>query len=276
MSSPFAFRTIRRTAQFFGLALVCLFTTQARAQLFSADPYDPYGRAYRSFAYPGAGDNPSLPNATRYPQGPSGGSRANRFQDFANDPSFGGLGGFDGRSSRYDAAFRRYDRDFGRVSSPAQQADAKYIADRDRREQAMIKAMRERDPKRRDQLVRQVEEKASSTGSELGPSLRRGASPSSTPSAPPLRSRASTRPSGTAPAGTAAPARAGAAPTAAEAAARGDGTRAATPPPPPLPSTRRARAAEPRPSEVLERSRRLDSQREGATESPSIPPTPPR
>ncbi len=242
------------------------------AQLFSPDPYDPYGRAYRAYAYPGAGYNPSLPNATRFSQGATGANNANQFQGFLNDP---GLGTF-GRSSRYDGAFRKFDSAFDRNTSPGDKADAKYFEERERREQAMIRAMVERDPKKRDELVRKADAEAKKSGGILGPSVRRGGSAASVPSAPALttRVRAARTPaanSGASPGATPTPST-GAAPLTPEA--------RRLPPAPSLPdvSERRspsrvdaARVNRPArsPSEVLERSRRANAPQPADAKTPS-------
>ena len=268
--------TISRTIRFAALAMAAAFWmhSAAMAQLFSPDPYDPYGRAYRSYAYPNAGDNPSLPNATRFPQGPGGGgSRANQLEGFMNDPSMNGLGG---RSSRFDGSSRRFSRNIVEEPSNAQKADAKYFEEREKREQAMIRAMLERDPKKRDQMVRDAQKDAAKSGTALGASVRRGASPANVPAAPALRARrandrtnsASTSRTGSAPAPAPKPA-------AGERAARGD---VPPPPPPPAGSSRSRSSAAPsllKPSQTLLRNRRLGTVRpsDTAPNAGALPPS---
>ncbi len=102
----------------------------AEAQYYGTDPYDPYGRGYRSAIYPGAGAGIYIPGVSG-----SLGSTANQFERLGDD--IGGL-----RGDRYDSAFRQYDRNFDREYRPNEKADAKYYADRQRREESQIKSMR--------------------------------------------------------------------------------------------------------------------------------------
>lgn len=236
-------------------AISVFLAPQAKSQLFSPDPYDPYGRAYRSFAYPNAGDNPSLPNATRYAQGPAAtASRANQFEGFMNDPT---MTGFGGRSSRYDSAFRRIDRDLGRQPTDAEATDAKYFQAREKREQALLRAMLERDPKKREELVRTAEKEAADSGGLLGPSSRRRSGTSTIPPSPRLKPK---KPVSGASSARIRPAPRGAKPPASTSGTPASGS-TSTPPPPPAVRPARKPATSPRPrtpSEILERNRAID------------------
>ena len=264
----------RRMTLSLGLLLPTFLTpgsNRAFGQLYLADPYSPYSRPYLAYAYPGAGYNPSLPNATRYPQGPAAAPSPNQFNRFADDLGFGGdLGfgrdfGMDGSSGRY----RAYGRTGGSPTADAsinERADAKFIADRERREQDLLRAMVERDPRKRDQMIREINSDTNKTRSDLGPSVRRGASTGSVASSTsPRRQPAAV---GTRP-GTARPA----SPSGGAGRTTGVGR---LPAPPPI-SSRRSAGATPSPREVLDRSRRMsNSPRNSASTSGNAPSPPPR
>jgi hypothetical protein len=164
-----------------GLALAaCVLTgPTARAQFYSTDPYDPYGRAYRSFAYPGAGYNPSLPNHTMFGEGGIGPdayssmSPFNQFEAYINSgPSAPGL-----RSGRYDQAYRAYDDVFDRTYSSAgagqYDVDEPYYNNLRERDDLYFKALKEKDPKKRAELMRDLDKLNRKTANSLGASVRR-------------------------------------------------------------------------------------------------------
>jgi hypothetical protein len=114
------------------IAVSCFVVGAAEAQYYGTDPYDPYGRGYRSAIYPGAGSGIYVPGVSRFSN-----STANQFERLGDEVGGVGLPG-----DRYDSAYRQYDRDFGREYRPNERADAKYYADRQRREESQIKSMR--------------------------------------------------------------------------------------------------------------------------------------
>ncbi|MDB5353371.1 MAG: hypothetical protein JWN86_4618 [Planctomycetota bacterium] len=235
-------------------------TKSANAQLYSTDPYDPYGRPFRSFVYPGASDGPYGPGA-----GPVRRATApNQFDRLGDDLVFSG----GSRGGRYDGAYRRFDEEFGRNYVPNEQADAQYIKDREKREQDMIRAMRERDPKRRADILKDVNAESKRVESDLGVSVRRGAATGPISRAP---SRRAVPAAGAAAPPTRAP---GSATSRSRASADVPKRAAATVPPAP-PSGRKARELEDaRPSDVLERNQRIDRARAPIT-SPRRTSTPP-
>jgi len=112
----------------------------ARAQLYTADPYDPYGKAYRAYTYPSSGFEPGTAGPVR--------NRApapNQFDRLGDDLGLGGE-----QYGRYDRAYRRFDREFGRQYTPNEKADASFNAERERGEADLIRSMRERSPARYD------------------------------------------------------------------------------------------------------------------------------
>lgn len=261
------------------LALVALagIGTGARAQLYTTDPYDPYGRYVRNYVYPGGGDGFAANVAARS-RNYVAPNQFDRYSDDLDSP-FGG-----GRGTRYDDAYRRYDEVFERDYVPNRNVDEKYRNDRDRREGEMIQAMREPDAKKRDKLIREIEQRAKRSASELSLSVRRGNGDAVAPNASGRRpaqapvgiTRASdpgdptipmnpgrrARPGATRGTNSAAPARSTSSAPAAPSATSGRS-----------PSTAGGRGREdsssaPSPSDVLNRSREMSRERE------TIPPAP--
>ncbi len=269
----------------------------AQAQQTTEPPgFDPYSAPYRSFAFPGAGNNPSLPNAVRYGNGLSG---VNQFQRYLENgdpadpgdlfapPTRGGRGG------RYDAAFQTQDR--GPVTNG--DADEKYYRDRLDLERKLEEARKETDPKKRDELIRKLEVEARAKNRDVSLSVRRPLTGStrSIPPAPALpgsTSRASTwtgRRTGNLPS-RASQARANTTAPRAPALPSADSTKparsttpagrgGAIPPPPTLPTTR-SRTGTSTPERTLQRSREFDQRRASSAAPTSggsaIPPAPPR
>jgi len=248
----FSLRSMRALAA--ALFAMAVAASSARAQLQTPDPYDPYGRAYRSFAYPGASDGPYGPGAG--PPNRSGLATANQFDLRGTDLGFsGGL-----RTGRYDNAYRRFDREFGREYVPNQKADEEYYKDREKRESESIRAMIDRNPARRGALDRDAgAEAARQPNTESNLSVRRGI-----PAAP---ARRPSRSGVAAATSTAAPRRA-AAPTDSSrtpAPARRGSVDSSIPPAPPSGRRGLERADDVRPSDVLQRSRDFDRPREKVT-----------
>ena len=240
------------------MAVLAATATSARAQLYTTDPYDPSGRDFRQYVYPGGGQGFGSVVADR--------SRnyvaPNQFDRYTDDLDLP-LGG---KGSRYDSAFRRYDTDFQRSYIPNRKADASYYEARDKRESAMIEAMQEPDPTKRDQLVREATAKSRRATSDVSLSMRRVATVGSIPPSP--RRRAAARTSAAVPP---APGRsATASPSRLEIPPAPRGTRG-SPAATPSAAGRAALPTAPRssdlPSDVLRRSRAMSQRR-------SIPTTP--
>ena len=249
------------------IALLQGASSSASAQLYTADPYDPAGRGFRQYAYPGAEEG--------YPGSYAARARIARQTQFdrADDDLGFSTTGRGGRRGRYDDNERLNDQD----PRPTDKADRQYYAARDRRERAMVDATREPDPKKRDRMVREAEQEGRRAASDLSLSVRRSATnratippaPSRATSAnaanraagtsgsaiPPVPGRrASSAASSAAPSGIAVPRRSNA--TAAAA-----GTRSAIPPPPSASRDRERDPIDPLPSDVLERAREREQTR---------------
>lgn len=157
------------------LALVAagVLPSNSSAQLLTPDPYNPFGRSFASFAYPGAGFNPSLPNHVLYgfrgfgPDSFPGSGTVNPFQRPLDEP-----GVPTSRITRYDAAFRAYDEGFRRSSTPNQDADNAYFDLVARRDDAYFQMLRERDPKKRETLKEEYDKLVRQVAKELATSRR--------------------------------------------------------------------------------------------------------
>ena len=253
--------------------------TVSRGQLYTTDPYDPSGRAYRSYVYPRGGDEFAAGFAPRG-RGYVAPNQLDRYTDSLDS----GLGG---RGARYDSSFRRFDTDFGRVYTQSDQ-DKKYVESRERRERDMIRAMTERDPKKRAQLVREAEDESKKGTGDTSLSVRRGASGPTVATAP---TRRAPRPSGAAngrpAAGSVAPTRRPETPstTGRSPSSTRSGTNVAPTRPRPAspasggsaaPTSSRSRPTErmidrvnPRPSDVIRRSQERNAENRPAVDSPA-------
>jgi hypothetical protein len=265
------FRNPSRLTWIFVAVAVAGLEGSAHAQLYGPDPYDPDGRPFKAYAYPGAGEVYGGMGGRPRPSGAYNGP--NQFDRMDQDLGFPttGLdarsGGRFGYTTGYDPS--RY--------IPNEKADRKYFASREKQEQAMLKASLERDPKKRAQMMKEAEAEAKKNASDISLSVRRGDSAgrsnipapparaarsrpagsaasgggSAIPAPPPLRSRAATTGSAspTAPPRNRAPA---------------DATDTKIPPPPPTSRLRDSGSTglEPRPTDVLDRARNFDRSRE--------------
>lgn len=134
-----------------GLSLAMLLgvgLAQASAQ-FSYNPYEPMNNQYRGYARPG-GLNP-------FDAMNSGRSQNNTLESEL-DSLIGGRETASGRSrdtDRYYNSFRKYDEDFNRLYRPNQDVDRAYNERRSTRESTYFKALREKDPKKRAELMRE-------------------------------------------------------------------------------------------------------------------------
>ena len=139
-------------------------SSSASGQLYTADPYDPAGRGFRQYAYPGAEEG--------YPGSYAARARIARQTQFdrADDDLGFSTTGRGGRRGRYDDE-RLNDQD----PRPTDKADRQYYAARDRRERAMVAATRETDPKKRDRMVREADQESRRAASDLSLSVRRSA-----------------------------------------------------------------------------------------------------
>ncbi len=113
------------------------------------NPYEPMNNQYRAYARPG-GLNP-------FDAMNSGRSQNNTLESEL-DSLIGGRETATGRSrdtDRYYNSFRKYDEDFNRLYRPNVDIDKAYNERRTSRESTYFKALREKDPKKRAELMRQ-------------------------------------------------------------------------------------------------------------------------
>ncbi|MGE3822273.1 MAG: hypothetical protein AB7I30_22895 [Isosphaeraceae bacterium] len=129
------------------------------------DPYNivgEYNNQYEPFMYAREPNAESLfPNQNRLRDRAAYRS-ANRFQSYLD-----GAGSLDGEfdtganfrrsggGSPYFQAYRKYDEGFNRVYRPNEKADEAYFSELDQRNQKYFDAMKERDPRKRAQLLRE-------------------------------------------------------------------------------------------------------------------------
>lgn len=264
-------RVLRRLGAAFlaAAAFVQCASSSSHAQLYTADPYDPPGRGFRQYAYPGADEG--------YPGSYAARARIVRPNQFERaDDDLGISTGRVGRPGRYSDT----DRLYGRDPAPSDKADRKYFTERDRREQAMLDATRESDPKKRDRMVREAEKQGRRAASDVSLSVRRsapaggaaippaplrasanaanrGARPSASSIPPAPTRRVPTAAGSTGETRTAAPRRSGGASASAN--------RSIIPPPPSTSRSRERDDVNPLPSDVLERARERDRSRAVST-----------
>ncbi len=160
-------RTFRRSATLVGLAIAALLgsSRSGSAQYATSIPYMLYSNPYQSFSYP-VYTNPALPNMGRFAPGYA--ATANQFsQIYSMDQGAPEFSPFDlpgtapargGRYVPYYNVYRRYDQELGRTYVPNDtKADSEFFADQQKRQDLYFQAMRERDPRKRAELLRQAE-----------------------------------------------------------------------------------------------------------------------
>lgn len=182
-----------------GLAAFLLSAHAAHGQgSIGADPYDPDSIMYRPFVYPGQAINPSLPNQGRLDIIGNGGSRRNSFQDYldsggASDDLFGRSGR---GSSRFDSGARSAnDSTTGLDRSYVPNRDDTFYEDQAERQRKYFAALREKDPKKRAAMLRDVETASRKATASLstGRMRRESRDSRSAPEPANVRERASTK-----------------------------------------------------------------------------------
>lgn len=185
-------RAIRALAPL-GLAVsgLLLGGRDAGAQYSPSIPFNPWGSAYQAYVYPIVPNNLSLPNQARVYYGL--GSDNGAFQPYDPFADFGGgLGtpfldqgasatdirrrlsaNTGGRYIPYNSFNRLYDSEYRRQYVPNAAVDDQYYEDRQRREEFYLQALSERDPQRRAELLRQLEQANEAARRELGSTRRR-------------------------------------------------------------------------------------------------------
>lgn len=151
-----------------GLALVVV---AAQASLVKAqhtpDPYNivgEYNSQYEPYMYANQPNDASLvPNQSRF-DARAGYRNANRFQTYINesrdeedDDLFGRVNSNRRSTSGkpYYQAYRRFDEQFGRSYRPNENADSSYNESRSELNRKYFEAMREKDPRKKAQLLRE-------------------------------------------------------------------------------------------------------------------------
>lgn len=135
----------------------------ARGQGFGPDPFRPYNSQYDPFVYPvlpgpyDAGGNTALNT-----QGIRG---ANQFQRYLNE--LGVTGGRGGPGMPYYRANRIYDKEFKREYQPNRLADQSFEATQQNISEMYFRYLREKDPKKRAQLLREYQRAQARSSREL-------------------------------------------------------------------------------------------------------------
>jgi hypothetical protein len=150
-----------------GLALALLpgLGTRAGAQSIGADPYDPWNAMYRPFIYPTAPLNPGMPGQGRGEAIPGVGA-ASQFGQYLEsigvgtsaDP-FGRPGGGRTSTSRFTPYWQSYRPSAGPYDRTYQaNPNDTFYADQQRREQEYYEASRIKDPKKRAEALRRLDQ----------------------------------------------------------------------------------------------------------------------
>jgi hypothetical protein len=143
------------------LVLALALAPAADAQTLGPDPYQPFNSMYKPFVYPTAPPSGGIPNMGRLD---AIGSMASPSRGFANyldsvgagtSNPFGRGAGTVSRFTPYYQSYRQLDEDFGRRYSPNAQDD--FYRDQADRHRRYIQALRERDPKKRQALLKDLE-----------------------------------------------------------------------------------------------------------------------
>ena len=162
--------------------------------LLGVDPYRPYNNAYIPFSVPPAPtSNYNALEGSRF----DGASRANQMGSFyeelygTSDP--GSSFRRSGPGVPYSAANRQYDNDFNRIYRP-NNGDTQFYEEQKKRDEDYFRALQERDPRKRAELLRSIERRTLESTRDLGPNARRpgnpgSASPSSNPRTGPTDDR---------------------------------------------------------------------------------------
>ncbi len=168
-SRPVYSKTSRSLYSAFALAFVISigFGGRAPAQ-HTMDPYNivgEYNNQYQPYFFPAYPNADSLvPNQNRLMER-AGNRSANQFRDYLSGLEESDTGEPDARRgmSRYNSgpgmpyykANRQYDRQFGRLYRPNREADVDYDRQRKQTSESYFKAVAEKDPKKRSELLRE-------------------------------------------------------------------------------------------------------------------------
>jgi len=155
-----------RSAASLGLLaiLLGLISPEANAQGHTPDPYNivgEYNNQYEPYMYASQPtDGGVFPNQSRMMER-SGVRASNRFQSFSDsldgaEPDDAPAGALrrSGAGTPYYRAYRQFDQDFDRLYRPNKDADSTFYTGVNQRNQKYFEAMRETDPRKRTQLLR--------------------------------------------------------------------------------------------------------------------------
>lgn len=156
-----------RVARRFGVRPILAFLAasalvgEAHAQGYGPDPFRPYNSQYDPYVYgvaPGALDGVGNPSINR-----AGVRNANQFRSVVNE-----LNGI-GAGNRHDQVNRRYDSEYGRVYRPNAKTDknSDYESQRAQAADLYFQYLREKDPRKRAQLLREYNKAQSDTSRDL-------------------------------------------------------------------------------------------------------------
>lgn len=131
------------------------------AQTLGPDPYQPFNSLYKPFVYPNAPPMGGIPNMGRLDYLGSAPSPSRSFAGYlesvgAGTPNpFGRPRGNVSRFTPYYRSYRQFDSEFQRQVGSS--TPDEFYRDQDERHRRYIEALRERDPKKREALLKQLE-----------------------------------------------------------------------------------------------------------------------
>ncbi|WP_165074209.1 hypothetical protein [Paludisphaera rhizosphaerae] len=137
---------------------------EAHAQGYGPDPFRPYNSQYDPYVFgvaPGALDGVGNPSINR-----AGIRNANQFRSVVNELNGIGVG------NRHDQVNRRYDTEYGRIYRPNAKTDknSDYETQRAQAADLYFRYLREKDPRKRAQLLREYNKAQSETSRDLAAS----------------------------------------------------------------------------------------------------------
>jgi hypothetical protein len=139
----------------------------ARAQSVGVDPYDPWTYQYRASIYPGAVGLSALPNQARIASMPSTSAPLNLDNPFSDQAAATRAGGrfvpYYARNYRNPDRARNAVTPNGRETSYVANANDTFYQRQQDRDRRFFEALRERDPRKRAQLLREIDRPTSLT-----------------------------------------------------------------------------------------------------------------
>jgi hypothetical protein len=154
-------------------------TMPARSQGFGPDPFNgvgEYNSQYIPYLYPTYPTSAGFFPGQGWLEERAGYRQANRFQDYVDELDGAGMDQeaslnpgriTSRRGSQYYRAFRQFDREYDRVYSPNEVADRDYDKSRQERDDVYHQYLREPDPRRRAELYRRYQQLTQRTSRDL-------------------------------------------------------------------------------------------------------------